>query len=241
MTSTWEKYMDWVGAHEKLLIVSLLVGLSVHGINKMSDKSVYEAKAAAELAKATQSSADAQLKQLQATIAQQQTQYEAERAADNARITALTQAIVQRDAAAQNKVTEIQQDTTPLVVAQDFGNAYGIDMAGTPVTNNGQLSLTVDEVKMATIAKINGDACTSDLADTKSQLTISQTTAAAAQTMVTSLQGEIAQDKTVLAAHDADAAKQITSLKKQARRSKLHWFEAGFVTGVAATITAILH
>ena len=59
-----EKYITWFKAHERLLIVALVLGVGVYGFNHWLDKSAVDAQtkaAVAEQVAAEQKSANAQL------------------------------------------------------------------------------------------------------------------------------------------------------------------------------------
>lgn len=241
----WVPTLTWFQKHERLILGTMVLGVVLFLGNRWLDKSAAGAESKAAAAATVAQAADASKKQADVTYAEVLTQanaqtalLQAQVASDKQTIASLVQSVASRDAASTSRLGEVKTSTTPLAVGQDFGNAYGVDMTGTPVTTDGRLSLTTDAVKAATVAKIEGDTAKADLKDTESELSTAQSEVTNDEGIIVEKDKIISQDAVTLKAHDdaatADekkAATEIKAVKADARRGKWHAFWWGFAAG----------
>jgi hypothetical protein len=221
--------VSWLKAHENIAIAVLVLALGIYGFNRWDDKSVNDAKAQIAIAQTAQAQQDASVKALQAQLTSQTQQFAASQAEMKTEILSIVSAIAQRDAATQSKVVSVSAPKTPTQAVVDLQATYTLN-APVTVTETGADIPTVD-IQQFTVAKLEGDTAASDLKDTESELTVTQGNLAQCNSLVGTLQKAVAQDAVDLKAHDATAAAELKVVKAEARRSKLHWFLVGLVTG----------
>jgi hypothetical protein len=229
-----DTYLKWFRAHERLLLVLSVSVLAGYGFNRWVDVSANNAKAQASIAAATQAATDKTTATLKAQVDAQAAQFALSQAEMKQEILSLVSAIAQRDAQTQTRIVQVEQPKTPSQAVTDLQSAYTNLPAPVLVTDAGATVPTSD-LQLFTVTKIEGDTCSADLKDTKSELVDSQTTVAQSEGLIASLQGEVKQDAVDLKAHDAAAAQALKAEKAVARKSKFHSFLAG-----AATAGAIL-
>jgi hypothetical protein len=228
-----QQQLTWLQRHERIIIAFFVLSLGIWGFNKWVDKSAHDADVAAAVAKDNRTAQDAALQKMQDYIAQQQQQYAADKAAEDAKILSLMTAIANRDAKAAQTITQVQAPKTPTQAVTDLQGAYTNLPAPVTVTDSGATVPTAD-LQLFTVTKIEHDVWSLDLKDKDSQLTSCQAEVSNDEKMVTDLQGEVKQDQITLNAHDEQAKKDIAQVKANARKSKWHWFWAGVVAGFLA-------
>ena len=216
-------------AHERLIIVSLIIGASVFGFQKYADIRANDSSAkvqAAQAQVAAQKAADAQLAtqvqqttaqyqqmvqalsaqntQLAATIAQRNTQLSQQQATD--KTLPLPQLATRWAAEANFPASELQTNGATLVVTQDI------------------VADTVEQLDSIPVLQAN-------LKDTQTELVSTQAALSTANVLV----GQQKQEISGLQQQNADQVKadnaEIANVKAQARKSRLKWFGAGLVTG----------
>lgn len=222
--------LTWLQKHERIIIAFFVLSLGIWGFNKWVDKSAHDADVAAAVAKTDQQTQDAAMQKMQDYIARQQKQYAEDKAAEDAKILTLTQAIANRDSKAAQTIVQVQQPKTPTQAVTDLQSAYTNLPAPVTVTDSGATVPTAD-LQLFTVTKIEHDVWNLDLKDKDAQLTSCQAEVSGAEKMVTDLQGEVKQDAVTLAAHDDASKKEIAQVKDDARKSKWHWFWVGVVAG----------
>jgi hypothetical protein len=222
--------LTWLQKHERIVITFLVLSFGIYGWNHWLDKSATDATTKADIAEQaaaqSKSVADTALAQL---AAQQASFNQAEQARQTFEVS-LVVAIASRDAASATRVKAVEAPKTPTQAVTDVQSAYVLPIPIT-VTSDGADVPTVD-LQLFTATKIDGDTCTDDLQDTRTQL--SSTTAGLTQATgllatkdkaITDLQDEITTDNTAHAA-------EVKQLKADARKSKFHWFLTGLLTGL---------
>lgn len=221
--------LSWLQKHERIVIAAFVLALGIWGFNKWVDVSAHNADAAASQARVAEFASDQQAKQYQDFIAKQTALYEQDKAASDAKILTLMQTIANRDTKAATAIAQVSGTKTPPQAVKDLESVYQLPQPIAP-TDTGAVVPTVD-LQLFTVTKIQADACSADLTDTKEALTTSQSETASAQKMVENLQGEVKQDAVTLKAHDDASAKEIAQVKADARKSGWHKFWAGVVVG----------
>jgi hypothetical protein len=229
MSTPTTQAQSWLKAHENIAIAILALVLGLYGFNRWTEKSANDARAQVAISQTAQAQQDASVKALQAQLTAQTQQFAVSQAEMKTEILSLVSAIAQRDAATQTKVVAVSTPKTPTQAVVDLQATYTL-AAPVTVTETGADIPTVD-IQQFTVAKLEGDTAASDLRDTQSELMATQGNLSECNSLVGTLQKAVAQDKTDLAAHDKAAADEVAQVKADARRSKLHWFFWGVVTG----------
>ena len=224
-----EKYLALIKAHERIIIVAILMGFGVYGFNHWVDRSAANADAKTQAAVQAAATADATSKALAAQSAAQQAQFAQQLTAEQQQIASITAAIVSRDAAAKTQIAKVTASTTPTLAVVDLSTEYTLPVP-VAVTADGA-DVPTQDLQLFTATKIDDVTAQSDLLDTKSELTGTQSVLMSCQTTVVDLQKQVTQDGTDLKAHDTAAAAELKQAKDDARKSKWHWFLAGFVSG----------
>jgi hypothetical protein len=221
--------LSWLQKHERLILGTMVLAVVLFLGNRWFDKSAADADVRAAAAVQVVAVQDAASKQLAAQAAQQTALLAQQITADKQEIASLVATVASRDAASTTKVTNVSGSKTPTQAVSDLSTEYTL-AAPVTTTADGADIPTVD-IQQFTVAKIEGDTAAADLKDTTSELHISQGDLTSCQGVVSTLQKQVAQDVTDLKAHDDAAAKDLKAAKADARKSKLHWFLVGFVSG----------
>lgn len=220
---------SWLQKHERIIITFLVLSFGIFGFNHWLDKSATDATTKAAIAEQAAAQSKSVADTALAQLAQQQASFnQAEQARDN-EMASLVAAIASRDAASATRVKAVEQPKTPTQAVVDVQSNYTLPVS-IVVTADGADVPTAD-LQLFTVTKINSDTCTSDLQDTRTQL--STTTAGLTQATglltakdkaITDLQGEIKTD-------DAAHATEVKQLKAAARKSGWRWFWTGVAVG----------
>jgi DNA repair exonuclease SbcCD ATPase subunit len=225
-----DSYIKWFEAHERALIVALVMGVGVYGFNHWVDKSAEAAANRAAISAQLAENAKEQDAKNAALVAQLQTAFNAQQQQRDAEIANLVAAIAQRDAAATQKVTEVKQIKNPPEAIQALTNAYAVLPAPMFATTDGA-DVPVEDLKEFTITKIEGDAAKADLKDTQQQLATMETSFSDLSGVNTGLQTRIDGLTVLVSKNDKACTDEKNSLKADARKSKWHTFWWGFITG----------
>jgi hypothetical protein len=226
---TLDNYIKWFKVHERTLIVALVMGLGVYGFNHHVDKSAEVATQKALIAEQAADTANKTTAVALQQAAQQQAAFTQATAVRDAQIASLVAAIASRDAASATRVKAVETPKTPTQAVADVQTNYTLPTPIT-VTSDGADVPTVD-LQLFTATKINGDTCTDDLQDTRTELT----TTTAGLTQATGLLAT--KDKAIADLQAADVktaeanAAEVKQLKAEARKSRWHWFVSGFTLG----------
>lgn len=225
-----DTYLKWFVAHERTIIIALVLSFAFFGTNKYINYAAHKADVEASVSAKDAATQKALVDQMTQTMAQHDAAAEQERAAKDQEIATLVQTIVARDAATQKKVVEVTAPKTPPQAVADLNAAYPALPTPLVATDSGANVPTLD-LQQFTATKILSDACSADLTDTKEQLTDSQANTASALTQVTDRDNLIAGMKV----EDVKTAKAFSDEKAKlvadARKSKWRWFWTGVVTG----------
>lgn len=228
-TPTPTPTQSWLQRHERIVLTFLVLSFGIYGFNHWLDKSATDATTKAAYAEQSAAEAKSVTTQALAQLAQQQAQFNQAEQARQTEMASLVAAIASRDAASATRVKDVEAPKTPTQAVTDVQTNYVLP-APITVTSDGADVPTVD-LQLFTATKIEGDTCTNDLQDTRTQL--SSTTAGLTQ--ATGLL--VTKDKAIadLQAGDVLTAKanaaEVKQLKADARKSRWHWFLAGLVAG----------
>jgi len=225
-----DTYLKWFQAHERLLLVVSVLVLVGYGINRWVDVSANNAKIQASISAQAQIAQDTTVKQLQAQMVSQAQQFAQSQAEMKAEVLSLVSAIAQRDAKAATQIQQVTAPKTPTQAVADLTTAYP-KLPDAPVVTDGGATVSTADVQQFTVAKIEGDTAKSDLDDTKTELTKTNTTLSQAVSLLGTKDTVIAGLQLDVTKHDKACEDSKTELKKEARKSKLRWFEAGIVVG----------
>ena len=228
---TLDNYIKWFKAHERALIVALVMGLGVYGFNHHVDKSAEVATTKALIAEQAADAARQTTVTALQQMAQQQTAFNSATAIRDTQIATLVQQIASRDAASATRVKAVEAPKTPTQAVSDVQSNYSLPVPIT-VTSDGADVPTAD-LQLFTATKINGDTCTDDLQDTRTELTETTTGLTQATDLL------VMKDKAIAALQAGDVktaeanAAEIKQLKADARKSKWRWFLTGLTLGFA--------
>jgi hypothetical protein len=223
-------YTDFLKAHENLLKILLVGAVLYAGIYRIdvliqnhdaakANADIRDAQQALLVAQESEKGAEAAAAQYAATVAQVQQQ--------NAALAAKNKSLSQSLATQQAKdlgmdLPQLAQRWTQLVPS-----------AGLSVSKNNDSLEIVDKGAHDTVAMLEQvPVLTQQLADTTQALNNAESVVAAANKNISALGEEVSALNTELdTTKKADAA-EIKEVKAQARKSKLRWFLAGFVSGI---------
>lgn len=227
VAATLKADQTWLQAHERLIIVTLVLLVGGWLGNKYLDNKATEAKTvygiAQQASDAAKSAADVAGKQYAATIAALTQQNQS-----------LAQTIAQRQTVTQTKVKDVLDPKPITDVLEDIQVAYPkteIDFDGTTITPTGQLAFPLPTVQKFTATKIERDADEATIADQGVVITNQKTELDKGDTLVASL-------NQVITKSDETCKAQVASVKTSANKSKKTWFVIGFVAGIGTRILA---
>jgi hypothetical protein len=214
----------WFQAHERLVIVALVLLVGCWLGNKYLDNAALDAKTrngvAQQEASAAKNAADIAGQQYAATIA-----------ALTQQNLALSATINQRQVYTQQKVADVTAPTkTATDAISDIGTAYDrkIDVSIEPT---GRLSFPVPEVQQFTATKIERDADEATIADQVVVIKNQQVELDKGATLVSSL-------KAAQVTSDTACKTEVAQVKANANKSKRTWFIIGFAAGLGTRILA---
>lgn len=222
--------LNWLKTHAILLIIIIALAFGVtYGIEYIIAS--HDAKTASNWEQILQTQT-AQTKVLSDKLTSDEQNWSQQNTQQENIISQLATAMSKRD---QATVVQVKQDAT--LSATDAAQTITVQTKSQPgevlaVGDNVQLSLSASRTVASGLDLL--PTVQEDLSDTKKQLT-SETIIA------TNLQSNVTDQKTLIDAMNvtsADADKtckaQITSLKADARKSKLKWFAIGYVLGLVS-------
>jgi len=228
-TSTPVATLTWLQKHERIVLTFLVLAFGAWGFNHWLDKSATDANTKAAIAEQAAAQSKSVADTALAQLAQQQASFNQAEQVRETEMASLIAAITSRDAASITRVKAVEQPKTPTQAVTDVQSAYVLPIPIT-VTSDGADVPTVD-LQLFTATKITGDTCTSDLQDTRSELSTTaagliQATGllATKDKAIADLQGEITTDNTAHAA-------EVKQLKADARKHSWRWFWTGVVVG----------
>lgn len=224
-----EKYLKLFEAHERVIIITLVLAFAFFGWNKWLDKSAMDAQTKAAVAtQIAQVQRDADAK-IAAAVAQQtalfneaQTRYEQE-------IASLVNAVASRDAASNKQVKQVQGSTTTAQAVADVNQAY--KNLPNPLTVDEAASVPLPDLQAFAVAAIERDTAVADLHDTETQLDATKTQLDSAVSLTGSLQTQVTGLQTEIKKNDSAAKQELSACQATARKGKMKWFKVGFVTG----------
>lgn len=228
-----DTYIKWFEAHERALIVALVMGLGVYGFNHWVDKSAEAAvNKAAISAQIAQAAKDTDAKNA-ATVATLQAAFNAQQQQRDQEIANLVAAIAQRDAVANQKVTQVQQIKNPPEAIQALVNEYESLPAVMTATADGA-DVPVEDLKVFTVTKIEHDAYVDDIKDRDVIIEAKDASFNQLKDVNSGLQTRIDGLTTVVAKNNDQCEADKKVLKADARKSKWHLYWWGFGSGFAA-------
>lgn len=229
-----EKYLTWFRAHERLLIIALVLFVTAWGFNKYLDHDAMVRHDQAVVAQQTLKQQDAANKQLAAQIAELQKENDDKYVMLVQELNTLQANMDKRDAAAKAKIVDVQKPKTPPQAVADLSSAYQLPVPIVP-TDTGAVVATED-LQLFTETKIEADTAKADLQDTQKELVDTKDALQSSQTLVSGLQEQVTGLNEARKEDDAAHKAEVKELKAEARKSKRNWFIAGYVAG-AATVT----
>lgn len=225
-----DTYLKWFEAHERILIIAMVLALGYFGLNKWLDKSAMDAQMKAAVAQqvaAVQHDADTKIA---AAVAQQTALLEQERQQHDAEIAQLVAAVASRDAASSKKVNEVTHSTDINQAVNDLNAAYGNTLPS-PLTVAQAGSVPLADLQQFTVAAILEKTAEADLADTQKQLTDKTEELASSTQLVGALQNQVTGLQTELKDVTVADKKALDAAKAEARKGKMKWFKRGFIVG----------
>lgn len=225
-----DKYITWFKAHERLLLVALVLGVGLYGFNHWLDKSAMDAEtkaAVAEQVAAEQKSANAQLA---AQIQQQTLLFQQAEMQREKEMASLVEAIASREAASAKQVAQVSGLKTPPQAVSDLNAAYPTLPTPLVPTDFGASVPTAD-LQVFTVTKIEGDTAKADLADTRTELKDSQDSVTQAVSLLKGKDDQISGLNVSLDKNAKACEADKKDLKDQARKHSWRWFWAGVVAG----------
>lgn len=234
MVTSPPQTITWLQQHERLIIVLLVLLAGAWGANRWFDYAALQDQQKTQQAQAalTQQKAanDALVKQIANTTAQYQAQF-----------TALAQQTQQLQVSMATRQTQLKQQqtvdqkATPKELLNRWAQLVGPNIADLPnaVTYEQNVGIVVSqEAASATVASMEQiPVLQQNVHDLMTQNEAYQSAASTSQTLI----AEDAKEITGLNAQLVDANKlcqdQISTIKAQARKSKMKWFGLGVVAG----------
>ena len=218
----------WLKAHERVVMLAMVLALSAFGISKYYDVSAARADAKVATAEATLVSQEKQNALLAANSAQVLAQYQAMVTTLTAQNAALTAAISQRNKTLTQAQTVVK--TAPLPdVAKTWQAAIGgendiISSINGLVVDDAGSRRTVDMLLALPVVQAN-------LADETKMYEGAIAAGQQAQTVITTQSNQIAGLSLQITDADKQCKAEVTAVKAEARKSKINWFKWGFITG----------
>lgn len=224
VAATLKADQTWIQAHERLIIVFLVLLVGGWLGNKYLDNAATDAKTkygiALQESDAARSAADVAGKQYSATIAALTQQNQS-----------LSATIAQRQTQTQQTVAKVTApDKSAADAVSDIGTAYDRKVDAT-VETTGRVSFPVPEVQQFTATKIERDADEATIADQSKLISNQKTELDKGDILVASLNG-------VITKSDATCKAEVTLAKAQGKKNARTWFVIGFLTGIGTRVLA---
>jgi hypothetical protein len=230
-------YLGWIKAHERIVIVAMVLAVSAFSFSKWLDKSAMDAASKAAVAQqvaAVQHDADVKVA---AAIAQQTALFNHDQALREQEMASLVAAVASRDAASNTKVKQVLAPKPITDVLSDLAYAYPGQVFGPEhITQDNKLAFALPEVQTFTATKIQLDTAQADLVDTKKELDVTKEGLAGSTSLVSSLQGQVTGLQTEITLNNTACTTQVAAIKAAAKKSKLGWFKVGVAVGFVAGI-----
>jgi hypothetical protein len=232
-------YITWIKAHERIIIVAMVLAAGSFGLNKWLDKSAMDAASKAAVAQQVAAvQHDADLK-VAAAVAQQTALFNQESQAREQEMASLVAAVASRDSASNTKVKNVLAPKPITDVLSDLSAAYPkLSFDPTMITQSGELAFPLPTVQQFTSTKIQLDTLQLDLVDTKKELDTTTQGLASSNSLIGALQGQVTGLNKEIADNGVACTTQIAAVKAAARKSKLGWFKVGLVTGFVGGLVA---
>lgn len=220
---------SWLLLHERLIITLVLIAVSVFGVNKLLDHEYAKDKTASDAAALVLSNQQVENKALAAQVATTQQQYQqltVQLSQQNAQIAQAMQS--------RTVVLQQQQATDQTIPMPDLGNRWltltGIKPSEMTATTQG-VTVTPDAARTTVEQLESVPVLTADVASEKTENDNLSKELGSANDLSSDLTLQVAGLNTTLVDQTKACTTEEATLKAQARRSKLHWFGAGFGTG----------
>lgn len=224
-----DTYLKWFQAHERLLLVVVIVGFGLWGFNHWVDRDVETKIAQAAVSKQLADVQAAANREIDTQVAKLNAQYLADRDVRDKEIASLVAAIASRDAVTKQKIAEVTAPKSAQDAVKDLSTAYTLPVPVT-VTDGGAIVPTVD-IQQFTVAKIERDTFESDLRDTQTQLGDAQGNVAQAETVIAGLHTQVDGLNSAIVKNGKAAQDELAEVKAKARKSKWNLFKWGVVVG----------
>jgi len=234
----------WLQKHERIVILVLMLVFGVYVVEKIDNRiAARDAANFAALQQAAQTAAT-QVQQAAQAASQAQTALQAASEAYQKETIALKATLAQEQAslAARQKV----DSTLPpdALVARWNKLLPGLTlhpMIGQTPEDPSGVFVPTDSAQRTVEFMESVPVLTTEVVETKSGLNSAQDAYQACLKANAAEAEEVADLKTQNTADAAAAKSELAAEKAKARKSKWHWFEAGFVAGVVTTVVAIVH
>lgn len=231
-----KKDLTWLQKHERLLLAGMVLAVILTLGNMWMN---HVARVDHDHAVVAQNIADQQAaanKALAQQVAQQTAMYEQERDARQKEEQLLLAAIATRDAAAAKKAVDVSAPKTAQEAVNDLSMTYTLRKP-VVVTADGA-DVPTEDLQQFTLTKIERDTFQADYADEQKQTAAAQDGQKQAESLVTSLQGQVTGLNVQIQKNDAACVAEKKDLQAQARKSKAKWFIGGFVVGITTRVGA---
>ncbi len=220
---------DFLKAHERLIIVALVLLAGGWGYSRYADNAAAKSEARATAAEQTLATQKAQDAQNQAQIVQLTQQYQ-----QLTQVLATQNASLATSIASRQTVQAAQVATdahlAPSALATRLESVGNTPIGSVTVTPTG-LALTEQAAVTVTATLEAVPVLQADLKDTQTTLQTSEATVAKANDLISEQTKQIAALNTTLSdTVKADAA-ELKAVKAEARKSKVKWFKIGFIVG----------
>ena len=224
---------SWFKAHERLIIVALVLAFGTFGVGKFYD--VEAARKDAKYVAAAQIAADDKLNSAAqaATVAQVTQQYAAlvqTLAAENASLNA---SLTQRNVGLSQQVTK--NATLPLPDLLARWNT----LAGTSVTVNGvNASVSVQDSRKTVDLLESVPVLTANLTDQTKIASNYQAELEKSDVLAADLNSQITGLNTQLTDQTKACVAQVTAVKAEGKKNSVKWFKRGFIVGFVSGLWA---
>jgi hypothetical protein len=214
--------ISWLKAHERIVIVFLVLAVGLWLGNKWLDNSAADTKT--KLTIALQAKDEAALQAAQAA-----NQYQMTIDALTKQNAALAGAVASRQVILEQKQEAIKTQPLPEVVAEWQRLIGGAGDIVQRIDGTSGASISEDGARRTTSMLEAVPVLTASLADTNKIVANQKEELAKADTLVGSLNQQIT-------ANGVASKAEIAAVKAAARKSKRNWFVAGFISGIATRI-----
>ena len=221
---------SWLKAHEKLLIVLMILLASSWGFSKYADLRVAQTEARANSAEQALTQAKTQDAQNRATVAQVTQQYAAIVQSLQAQNASLSASLAQRQVS-----LAVQQRTDASLPLADLANrlkTLGNAPEGSVSVSGSQVTLTQPGAISVTTTLEQVPVLQQDLKDETTIAANGQAELAQANVVITEQTKQVTGLKLTITDEEKACTTQVAAVKAEGRKNSIKWFRRGVLVGI---------